>query len=165
MPRGKAELNYGTDSLRRGERALPLSDARAVLRTGLYGVLSVQSATGAYGIPLNYVWDGASAIYFHCARDGRKMEALMHAPDCSFCVVAAGVCILPEKLLTAYESVICACRACTDVSEEEKTEAMRRFLRKYAPERTPESLPLQLLQSVQVVRLDILSACGKKAGR
>ena len=53
----------------------------------------------AYGVPLNYVWDGKNSIFIHCAPVGRKLEALEKNPNVSFCIVGA-VKLLPGKFTT-----------------------------------------------------------------
>ena len=50
------------------------SRALELLKTAEFGVLSMADGEQPYGLPLNYVWDGADSIYIHCAPVGRKLE-------------------------------------------------------------------------------------------
>ncbi len=47
-------------------------ECREILNSASHGVLSlVDSDLCAYGVPLNFVYDGEN-IYFHCAKRGLK---------------------------------------------------------------------------------------------
>ena len=70
-------MNYQNDSVRRQDRLLDQPEATELLRRGEYGILCMQRPEGGgYGVPLNYVWDEADAIYIHCAPEGRKLHCL-----------------------------------------------------------------------------------------
>lgn len=73
--------------MRRGRQALPPKECREILSRGTCGVLSVLGDGGyPYGVPLSYVYDGES-IYFHCAKEGHKLDAIRQNDKVSFCVV------------------------------------------------------------------------------
>jgi uncharacterized protein len=75
--------------MRRSDRQLGDAEARDILVCGAYGVLSTVGRDGTtYGVPLSYCVLGA-AVYFHCARGGRKLDHLAREPRVSFCVVGA----------------------------------------------------------------------------
>ena len=62
--------------LRRKNQQLSETEARSILKNGTHGVLSVQGDDGyPYGVPMNYVY-GDDAIYFHCAKEGHKLEEM-----------------------------------------------------------------------------------------
>lgn len=68
---------YSNDSVRRKDRLLEEKDALHLLRTGEYGFLSMQAeGGGAYGVLVNFVWNGRDSVYFHCAPEGRKLRCL-----------------------------------------------------------------------------------------
>ena len=83
-----------------------------------------------YGVPLSYALAGDS-LYFHAATEGRKLDCLRLHPRASFCVVG-DTQILPEKFSTCYESVIAEGEV-TEIEGEEKLEALRALVAKYAP--------------------------------
>lgn len=84
-------MEYTNEAVRRQDRLLDNERAYALLKEGEYGVLSMTDEAGkaAYGIPINYVWDGKDAIYLHCAPQGRKLRCIAAHPEVSFCVVGA----------------------------------------------------------------------------
>jgi nitroimidazol reductase NimA-like FMN-containing flavoprotein (pyridoxamine 5'-phosphate oxidase superfamily) len=116
--------------MRRKEREISQKEAMAVLQKAQYGVLSIASPDGTpYGVPLNYcVINGA--IYFHCAKEGKKLEVLSHNSSVSFCVVGASE-VLPEKFGMKYESVIITGSA-EEVIGTEKQSALEGILKKYS---------------------------------
>ena len=76
--------------MRRAERELPEGQAKEILENGSYGVLALAGDGGyPYAVPLNYVYDG-ERIYFHCAAEGHKIDAIAWDNKCSFCVVENG---------------------------------------------------------------------------
>ena len=83
-------MNYQNDSIRRQDRLLDQPEATELLRRGEYGILCMQRPEGGgYGVPLNYVWDEADAIYIHCAPEGRKLHCLRECDRVTFCIVGA----------------------------------------------------------------------------
>ena len=68
-------MRYDCHNIRRQDRLLDESRAREVLQAGEYGVLSMATEQGGYGVPINYVLV-EDTIYLHCAPDGRKLRAL-----------------------------------------------------------------------------------------
>ena len=64
--------------MRRTDRQMPLERSMELLASGEYGVLSVVDGDGLpYGIPLNYYFSREdNAIYFHTAKEGRKMDLI-----------------------------------------------------------------------------------------
>ena len=92
-------------AMRRKKQALDEQGCLDVLRRGEWGVLGLLGDDGyPYTVPLNYVFcDGR--LYFHCAREGHKMDALMSCDKASFCVVDKSD-LLPSKITTLFRSVI-----------------------------------------------------------
>lgn len=65
---------YINDNVRRQDRLLPHDKAIQLFTEGEFGILSMQAEEGGgYGVPVNFVWDGADRIYIHCAPEGRKL--------------------------------------------------------------------------------------------
>ncbi|MDD2358384.1 MAG: pyridoxamine 5'-phosphate oxidase family protein [Thiovulaceae bacterium] len=62
-----------------------------------YGVLSLIADGEPYGLALNFVYF-EEKIYFHGAKEGRKVEAMMTNPQASFLVVQ------PHSLIPSYFS-------------------------------------------------------------
>ena len=122
--------------MRRGRQELPKEACEEVLSQNTAGVLAVLGDGGyPYAVPLSYVYqDGA--LYFHCAKEGHKLEALQNCPKASFCVVDQDE-IVPEKYTTYFRSVIAFGRIRLLEAPEEKRRAIELLARRYAPEDTP----------------------------
>ncbi len=119
-------------NLRRKDREISEDEAKSVLNSAEYGVLSTASQKGLpYGIPLSFcIIDGQ--VYFHCAMEGRKITNLEKNRSVSFCVVGQTE-ILPSKFGTKYESTIVSGEA-VEVFNEEKQIALEGFVNKYSAE-------------------------------
>ena len=157
-------FRFDNADVRRQDRLLDETAARELLRTGEYGVLSMQAAEGGgYGIPLSYVWDGETRIYVHCAPEGRKLRCLDRCAEVSFCVVGRTK-VLPSKFTTAYESVVLQCRAVRGLSPEERMDALRLLLEKYAPEDCVTGMRYaeKSFHRTEILRLEIRPASGKQ---
>lgn len=83
---------------------------RELLAGGRFGVLSLVDGDGAYGIPVNYVWDGDDSLYVHWCARRRKLRCIDRRDRVSFCVVGATE-VCPAQFTTAYESIVLDCRA------------------------------------------------------
>lgn len=91
--------------MRRKKQALPEGECRRILEEGEYGVLALLGEGGyPYAVPLNYVLRG-DRLYFHCAREGHKIDAVRGCAKASFCVVSRAD-VVPEKYTTYFESAI-----------------------------------------------------------
>ncbi|MBU1101172.1 MAG: pyridoxamine 5'-phosphate oxidase family protein [Bacteroidetes bacterium] len=119
--------------MRRKDRKLSEDESKKILSVGEYGVFSSVNSEGyAYGVPVNYVYaDGV--IYFHCAREGVKLDNITHNDRTSFCVVGKTK-IIPEEFSTLYESVILFGRASIVMDDEERKSAFMHIVKKYSGE-------------------------------
>ena len=123
-------------AMRRHRQALPPEECERILREGTSGVLALAGDDGyPYAVPLSYVYtDGA--LYFHCARQGHKLDAVRRCGKASFCVIAQDE-ILPEAYTTLYRSVIVFGRI-RILTEAEMPAAIEQLALKYAPDDLPE---------------------------
>lgn len=71
-----------------------ISDAQCleILKKEKRGVLSMLGDDGyPYGIPLNHFYsEEDNKIYFHCAKEGHKIDAIKNYEKASFCVYDSG---------------------------------------------------------------------------
>ena len=71
-----------------------ISDAKCleILKKEKRGVLSLLGDDGyPYGIPLNHFFsEEDNKIYFHCAKEGHKIDAIKNYEKASFCVYDSG---------------------------------------------------------------------------
>ncbi len=124
--------------MRKKDRQLPDGEAVSIIENGVYGILStVSSNNEPYGVPLNYCFIN-NEIYFHCAREGKKLENIADNKKISFCVVGEAK-IQPEKFSLKFESCIVFGTA-SEVTGEEKQMALEGLIAKYSPQFTIEGL-------------------------
>ncbi|MGE5429887.1 MAG: pyridoxamine 5'-phosphate oxidase family protein [Syntrophomonadaceae bacterium] len=118
--------------IRRAEYTASESQAKEIIRKGDYGVLSTTSVDGyPYGVPMSY-WYKDDAIYFHCAKDGHKLDNINADSRVSFCVVGKNE-VLPGEFTVNFESAVVFGKAC-EVTGSEKEEAMMEMVRKFSPD-------------------------------
>ena len=124
--------------LRRKKQALSKEDCTAVLNRGSSGVLALAGDNDdPYAVPVSYVYDGHK-IYFHCARKGHKIDAILRNPKASFCVIDKDH-IMPEEYTSYFRSVIVFGTIQIMEDEEEKRTAIDKLALKYAPDDTKEN--------------------------
>lgn len=112
-------MEYTNQDVRRQDRLLDEARAFEILKEGEFGILSMRTeeGDGAYGIPINYVWDRGNSIYIHCAPVGRKLRCIDACPNVSFCVT--GRRSFPTSLRRDMKASYCNARhiiACTKPS-------------------------------------------------
>lgn len=71
-------------------------------------------------------------IYFHCAKDGRKIECMKNCDNvCLSCV--GDTQRIPEEYTTKYESAVIFGRVYHVIDDEEKIKALRALCERHAP--------------------------------
>lgn len=156
-------MEYNTTDLRRQERAMEEPTARRLLAEGVVAVLAMQEPEGgAYAVPMNYAWDGESAIYMHSAPEGHKLRCLAACPRVSL-VITGAVEVLPHMFSTAYESLVVQGVITEVQAAEEKQRALHLLLQKYTPHHLSAGYRYAERAAGQatVLRLDIATWCGK----
>ena len=91
--------------MRRYTQQLPESEALEILEKGSSGTLALLGDEGyPYAVPMSYVYaDGK--LYFHCAKDGHKIDTIKNCNKASFCVIAEDN-IVAKEFTTYFKSVI-----------------------------------------------------------
>lgn len=156
-------MKYSNSKIRRQDRLLTTELADTLLKTGEYGVLSMQAEkNGGYGIPISYVWDEEQSIYLHCAIEGQKIELLKKCNNVSFCIVGK-TNVVSNQFTTEYQSIILNCKASINISTDEKTNALRLLIKKYSPNeiKVGEKYIEKSFERTQVIKLDISEWSGK----
>ncbi|HEY9551507.1 MAG TPA: pyridoxamine 5'-phosphate oxidase family protein [Prevotella sp.] len=157
-------MKYNNDEVRRRDRLMDEARARRLLADSEYGVLSMVDEHGLpYGIPVNYVWDGTSAIYIHCAPEGRKLQAIAAHPAVSFCIVGR-VNLLPHQFTTEYESVVLKGTARADLDAEERMHALHLLVDKLSADykELGRKYSEKSFHRVQIIRIDFTEFSGKR---
>jgi uncharacterized protein len=116
-----------------------------------------------YVVPLNYAYIGGK-IYFHCALEGKKLDAIRANPDVCFAVGrqegeirrhrGSGVCH-PDN-----NSVLCFGRARILENIEEKTVALNAFNRAFEP--NAEDLPAKAPRGCGIVEIVVREMTGRR---
>lgn len=151
--------------MRRFKQQIPEEECIDVLKTELRGVLSVTGDDGyPYGMPLDHWYSEADGkLYFHGAREGHKLDAIMHNDKVSYCVMDKGfrkdgdwalnirsVIIFGRMKVVEDEEKkreICTniCRRFTDDEEYLQKELKNAFPRVCCLELTPEHMTGKLV--------------------
>lgn len=149
--------------MRRFRQQLDDDAARNILVGGTNGVLSLAGNDGTpYGVPLSYAYDNDRHIYFHSAKNGRKIDYISERKRCSFCVVAQDD-IKPEEFTTYFRSVIVAGNISEVKDEAEIMTGLRLLCLKYSPGIDSTEEIRRCISHVTVLRLDIIEITGKEA--
>ena len=111
---------------------------------------------------VSFVTREGDALFFHTAKEGRKIDCIAHSPAVH--VVCVGdVERAKDKFTTGYECAMAdgVCREVTD--EAEKLHALRLIAEKYTPEHLPafESEVAASLARTGVYAIDLTGITGK----
>lgn len=150
--------------MRRVRQQLTNETCLEILRNATSGTLAVLGdADYPYAVPLSFVYtDGI--IYFHSAKSGHKIDAIMHHDKASFCVIDKDE-IHGDEFTTYFRSVIAFGRITIVSSLVEKLEGAKLLGRKYNPG-DEAALTRELekgLAHMELLRLDIEHLTGKEA--
>ena len=119
--------------MRRNKQLMTQQQCTEILQRNTAGVLSVYGDGGyPYGVPLSYVYSDGK-IFFHCAKEGHKLDAIQNCDKVSFCVIDEDR-IVPQEYTSYFRSVIVFGRARIITDEREKLEALRLLAMRYAPD-------------------------------
>ena len=119
--------------MRRFKQELPVEECREILTHAYRGTLSVLGDGGyPYALPINFLYaDGH--LWFHCALEGHKMDAVKRCDKACFTVIDEPV---KEENDWWYHvrSVICFGRIRVVSEEAERLVRLRQLGAKYFPE-------------------------------
>lgn len=148
--------------MRRNKQQLSPEESIKILQRATSGVLAVIGDGGyPYAVPLSYVYHD-NAIFFHGATSGHKLDAIRQNEKFSFCVIDQDE-VIPEKLTSAYRSVIVFGKAHILENEAEIREVAQILGQKYSPG-MDELIDTEIkiyMHHMTVVRLDIEHMTGK----
>lgn len=119
--------------MRRFKQALPPEECTAILETAYRGFLSVIGDGGyPYTVPINFVFTDGK-LYFHCAREGHKLDAIRSCNKACFAVIDDPV-KEPDSWWYHVRSVICFGRIAILESGEEHDRRLVELGKKYFPD-------------------------------
>lgn len=151
-------------AMRRNKQELSQEACQGILQQNTSGVLAVLGDDDyPYAVPLSYVLVG-NTIYFHCAKQGHKLDAIKKHMKASFCVIDQDQ-IVPEKYTTYFRSVIVFGTASVVQNDVEKEESLSLLSMKYSPDDEEGRLQEinQLIQHTEMIKLEIEHMSGKAA--
>ena len=152
--------------MRRSDRAQPREFSLELIDRCTNGVMAVSTGENTpYCLPLSFVRIGDS-LYFHCARQGRKVDLLAQNPR--VCVTFVGgdaPAFVPPHMYTSYfQSAIVTGTACEVTQDEEKIAGLRALCQKLTPDFMGEHFELAIEKTLSVTavwRIDIDDITGK----
>ncbi len=150
-------------AMRRVKQLLSPQDTAAVMSRCTCGVLACLGDDDyPYAVPLSYVYYNQK-IYFHSAKSGHKIDAILKNPKVSFAVTDEDK-IVSEKYTTYFRSVIAFGRARIAEGDEQR-QAFRAFVEKYAGDQ-PEAAKQKEVDGCSqsyLIAIDIEQITGKEA--
>ena len=157
--------------MRRSDRQQDLAFSLALIDACTHGVVAFSAQDGTpYCIPLSLV-RVSNRLYFHCAREGRKIDLLRKNPR--VCVSFIGEDTpgfeQPSNFTTFFQSVVVSGTASEVTETEEKIAALRALCEKITPEHMSEDrFDLAIRHSLGVTsvwRIDMDEITGKAKKR
>lgn len=150
--------------MRRKRQLMPAEEAEKILTLSTSGILSVIGDEGyPYGVPVSYLYRNGK-IYFHCAKEGHKIDALRANEKVCFTVVAQDL-IVPAELTSYFRSVVVFGKARFIEEPQEKRAAIQALAEKYGaayPEKIQSEID-QLLDKMLMVEITPEHITGKQA--
>lgn len=149
--------------MRRNQQLLSKEDTAAVMNRGTNGILAcIGDENYPYAVPLSYIYD-KDRIYFHSAKEGHKVDAILNNPKVSFAVIDEDT-IVGEEYTTYFRSVIAFGKA-RIVEDEERLGAFKAFVEKYSgnlPEAAKQKVVAECTRALMIA-IDIEHITGKEA--
>jgi hypothetical protein len=119
--------------MRRKKQLLSLEETEEILRVCTSGVLGVIGDDDyPYTIPLSYAFKDGK-IFFHCAKEGHKLDAIKRNDKVTFCVIEKDQ-VVQEEFTTRYRSVSIFGRARVLMNDSERRYALECLVEKYSPD-------------------------------
>ena len=151
--------------MRRSRQALGIDACKEVLSRGTSGVLALLGDGGwPYAVPMSYAFDGEK-LYFHCAREGHKLDALRREARASCCVVDRDE-VVPEEYTTYFRSAIAFGRVRVIEDEAQMRAAIELLARRYFPQDSAENRHRAIEREwvgLCMLEMDIEHMSGKEA--
>ncbi len=147
--------------MRRAVQQIANEEAIAVLERGSNGIMACLGDDGyPYAVPLNYAYT-AGKIYFHAAKVGHKMDAIIAQPKVSFAVVDQDDIVSAEY--TSYFRSAIAFGTARIVEGEEWVTGFRAIVEKYSGDQPVHAKEMEIsgCGHSAVVAIDIQHLTGK----
>lgn len=150
--------------MRRINQLMSDEETRKILNEATNVIIGVIGDEGyPYTVPVSHAVDG-DVLYFHCAKEGHKIDAIKNNPKVSFSVVVKDD-VIPEEFTTYYRSVQGFGKARIVEDSEERIKAFKVICEKFSmpvmhkfDETVAKAGPAAL-----IVAIDIEHLTGKEA--
>lgn len=151
--------------LKRKKQSVSSEQCEEILKKGNEGVLALLGDDDyPYTVPMNYVYTDGK-IYFHCAKEGHKIDSVKKCDKASFCVISKND-IVPAEYTTYYESVIAFGRIHIIEDEDLKRKAINALCIRYVPKSSDTERKLMIdkyWNALCMMELSIEKLTGKIA--
>jgi nitroimidazol reductase NimA-like FMN-containing flavoprotein (pyridoxamine 5'-phosphate oxidase superfamily) len=155
--------------MRRGDRELTdINDKLAIIEECQECRLALVDGDKPYIVPLNYGYswqDELLTLYFHSAREGRKLDIISKNNQAAFEVDCAHQLITGPDACDygyAYKSVIGSGRISLAATDAEKIAGLNSLMRHVTGQTTPFDYRPEMLQRVCVYKLAVDEFTGKE---
>ncbi|MHB1001574.1 MAG: pyridoxamine 5'-phosphate oxidase family protein [Armatimonadota bacterium] len=139
-------------------------EIQSIIRDSLVCRLGLCDGDRPYIVPMSFGYDG-KYLFFHCAREGRKLDIIRQNPNVCF-EFEADVALLPAdnpcRTGLKYRSIIGFGTACILNADEERIYGLDLITRQYLGEVSEYSQ--NMLNNIEVIRVDIENMTGKRSG-
>lgn len=149
--------------MRRKDREMDKDFALYVIDKCEYAVMAMTDENSMpYCLPVTIVRENDS-IYFHTAKEGRKIEILRDNP--AVCMTCVGDTYrIPDKFTTEFESSVIYGTACEVTDDNEKIHALELLCRRHSPANMHnfDNSIERSLSRTGVWKIDIADITGKR---
>ena len=149
--------------MRRAKQLMSVEDTEAVLARCTNGVLAcLGDGDYPYAVPVSYVYSNGR-IYFHSAKAGHKVDAIISNSRVSFVVVDEDK-IVSSEYTTYFRSVIVFGLA-RIVEGDERLSAFAALVEKYSGDQSEEvkAMEISKCEHSHIIAIDIEHMTGKEA--
>ena len=150
--------------MRRKNQLLEQKEALKILETSTSGVLSLLGDNGyPYGVPLSFVYY-ENKIYFHCAKEGHKLDEIKNYDKASFCIIEKDD-VSPKEFTTHFRSIIAFGKVRIIEDNAEMLKYIKILGKKYAPDdiKGIEDEIKKDFSRMKMIEFDIEHLTGKEA--
>lgn len=148
--------------MRRKNQQIPHEEAVQMLQRATSGVLALSGDDGyPYALPMSHLYQDGK-LYFHCAADGHKIDAIRRCGKASFCVIAQDE-VIEETFTTHFRSVIAFGRIRIMEDENEKRAAIAALAERFSPGRDSSREIEGSIRHMHMLVMDIDHMTGKEA--
>lgn len=154
--------------MRKKSREMDSEWALDVIRRAPFITVSFVRPDGsAYGVPLSLATENGTDWFFHCAKEGEKLDCVAHCPDVSLSAVTLCAPTVGPKdgsFTMCYRSAMARGKATIVDDEKEKIAAMRIICERFLP-RHMDAFDASIARSLSRTTVVKISLCAPPTGK